>query len=140
MISGIVLDAPVCCGGPVFRAGHVDSSSLFHTHAAETMSANVCNCTTAWRLVRKNSLLVHLLADIFPWLFDISVCERGVYERMAMRIPDSWQHVLAGEIDKPYFKKLEMFVEEERRTQTVFPPEDDVFNALKFTPYDRVNV
>ncbi|HEX8033854.1 MAG TPA: uracil-DNA glycosylase [Ktedonobacterales bacterium] len=59
---------------------------------------------------------------------------------MAMRIPDSWQQVLAGEIDKPYFKKLEMFVEEERRTHTVFPPEDDVFNALKFTPYDRVNV
>ncbi len=57
-----------------------------------------------------------------------------------MRIPDSWQHVLAGEIDKAYFKRLETFVEEERRAQTIFPPEDDVFNALKCTPYERVNV
>ncbi len=57
-----------------------------------------------------------------------------------MRIPDSWQHVLAGEIDKPYFKRLETFVDEERRGQTIFPPEDDVFNALKSTPYERVNV
>lgn len=59
---------------------------------------------------------------------------------MAMHIPDSWQHVLAGEIDKPYFKTLETFVEEERRTQTIFPPENDVFNALTSTPYERVNV
>ncbi len=59
---------------------------------------------------------------------------------MAMQVPNSWQHVLAGELDKPYFKKLEAFVDEERRTQTVFPPEDDVFNALKFTPYDKVTV
>lgn len=57
-----------------------------------------------------------------------------------MHIPDSWQHVLAGEIDKPYFKTLETFVEEERRTQTIFPPENDVFNALTSTPYERVNV
>lgn len=57
-----------------------------------------------------------------------------------MHIPDGWQHVLAGEIDKPYFKTLETFVEEERRTQTIFPPENDVFNALTSTPYERVNV
>ena len=59
---------------------------------------------------------------------------------MAMQVPTSWQHVLADELDKPYFKKLEAFVAEERRTQTVFPPEDDVFNALKYTPYDKVTV
>ena len=29
---------------------------------------------------------------------------------------------------------------EERRTHTVFPPEPDVFNALKLTPYARTNV
>ena len=59
---------------------------------------------------------------------------------MAMQIPESWQHVLAGEIDKPYFKKLETFVDEERRAQTIFPPEEDVFNALAFTAYEGVNV
>lgn len=66
--------------------------------------------------------------------------QTGANEYMAMHIPDGWQHVLAGEIDKPYFKTLETFVEEERRTQTIFPPENDVFNALTSTPYERVNV
>ncbi len=57
-----------------------------------------------------------------------------------MELPESWQAVLADELEKPYFKKLAEFVDEERRTQQVFPPEDDVFNALKYTPYDQVNV
>jgi uracil-DNA glycosylase len=59
---------------------------------------------------------------------------------MKISLPESWQAVLADELEKPYFKKLAEFVDEERRTQTVFPPEDDVFNALKYTPYDQVNV
>ncbi|MEO5929104.1 MAG: uracil-DNA glycosylase [Candidatus Kapaibacterium sp.] len=55
-------------------------------------------------------------------------------------IPASWRKTLAGEMEEPYFKKLEEFVDEQRRESTVFPPEKDVFSALKITPYDRVNV
>lgn len=59
---------------------------------------------------------------------------------MKIELPESWHAALADELEKPYFKKLAEFVDEERRTQQVFPPEDDVFNALKYTPYDQVNV
>ena len=54
-------------------------------------------------------------------------------------IPDSWR-VLESEREQPYFQKLEAFVDEERRTQTVFPPEDEVFSALELTPLNEVRV
>lgn len=59
---------------------------------------------------------------------------------MKLPLPDGWQPLLADELEKPYFKKLQAFVDEERRTQTVFPPEDEVFSALETTPYEHVNV
>ncbi|MBV9774673.1 MAG: uracil-DNA glycosylase [Gemmatimonadetes bacterium] len=59
---------------------------------------------------------------------------------MKLPLPGSWQTLLADELEKPYFPKLRAFVDEERRTHTVYPPEDDVFNALKLTPYERASV
>ncbi len=59
---------------------------------------------------------------------------------MLVDIPDSWLGFVGDELHKPYFAKLEQFVDEERKAYTVFPPEQDVFNALKYTPYERVNV
>lgn len=59
---------------------------------------------------------------------------------MQVQLPESWQRVIGGEVEKPYFKKLAAFVDEERRNYAVFPPENDVFNAFKHTPYDQVNV
>jgi endonuclease-3 len=56
------------------------------------------------------------------------------------QLPPSWQAVMAGEFQKPYFQKLQEFVAAERQTHTVFPPEEDVFNAFKFTPYEQVKV
>ncbi len=35
---------------------------------------------------------------------------------------------------------LEAFLEVERATQTVFPPESEVFSALELTPFDQVRV
>lgn len=59
---------------------------------------------------------------------------------MKIKLPSSWQKVIGEEFDKPYFQELMEFVDEERDKHTVFPPEEDVFNALKLTPYDEVNV
>jgi uracil-DNA glycosylase len=59
---------------------------------------------------------------------------------LASQIPEDWRKVLAAEFDKPYFKELEKFVAAERKGHTVFPPEPDVFNALKSTPFDQVKV
>ena len=56
------------------------------------------------------------------------------------RIPADWREVLADEFRQPYFKALEEFVAEERAHSTVYPPEEDVFNALRYTPYENVKV
>ncbi len=59
---------------------------------------------------------------------------------MAMEIPDGWRDQLVDEFSKPYFKQLEQFLATERATYTIFPPEEDVFNALKLTSYDQTRV
>ena len=59
---------------------------------------------------------------------------------MDINIPASWQALLAAEFEKPYFQKLQQFVDEERQNYSVFPPEQDVFSALNLTPYEYANV
>ncbi|WP_036218351.1 uracil-DNA glycosylase [Calidithermus chliarophilus] len=56
------------------------------------------------------------------------------------QIPPPWKPVLREEFDKPYMDKLEAFLEAERAQHQVFPPQEDVFNALRYTPYDEVRV
>ena len=56
------------------------------------------------------------------------------------QLPEDWKIRLSGEIEKPYFRDLKTFVDTERASQEIFPPEKDVFNALKSTPYDDVKV
>src|SRR5262249_426518 len=55
-------------------------------------------------------------------------------------VPPDWHKILADEFTKPYFAELAEFVAEERKKHTVYPPENDVFNALKLTPFDKVKV
>lgn len=55
-------------------------------------------------------------------------------------IPSSWQPVLAEEIKKPYFQKLQNFLTEARQTETIFPAESDIFSAFELTAYENVNV
>ncbi len=59
---------------------------------------------------------------------------------MRQKLPPSWQAVVGGELDKPYFHKLREFLEHERAHHQVYPPADKVFSALELTPYDRVSV
>lgn len=59
---------------------------------------------------------------------------------MKIELPASWQVQLGSEIQKLYFQKLQEFVDAERKTHTVFPPEEEVFAALQATPYENVNV
>jgi uracil-DNA glycosylase len=55
-------------------------------------------------------------------------------------IPTSWRPQLADEIDKPYFRQLEKFVDGEQQKQVIYPPADKIFAALKLTPYQDVKV
>ena len=59
---------------------------------------------------------------------------------MTPAIPAGWRAVLADEIKKPYYPKLRRFLQKERQKFTVFPPEKEVFAALRLTPYKKVRV
>ena len=56
------------------------------------------------------------------------------------RLPESWQAHMAAEFDKPYMATLQRFLDEEYKTQTVYPPLDEVFTALSLTAYEDVRV
>ena len=57
-----------------------------------------------------------------------------------MPIPESWLPLVGAEQEKPYYQELYRFVGEERRKYAVYPPGNDVFNALRYTSYDQVRV
>ncbi len=51
-----------------------------------------------------------------------------------------WNPVLRDQFELPYWAELQQFVADERRAHPVYPPTDDVFNALHLTPYRDVKV
>ena len=55
------------------------------------------------------------------------------------QLPKSWC-CLQSEVEQPYFRELMQFVDEQRKTQTVLPPQEQVFAALDATPYEKVKV
>ena len=55
-------------------------------------------------------------------------------------IGNEWDDVLAQEFEAEYYKKLENFLNEEYSNKTIYPPREDIFNALKFTPPKNVRV
>ena len=57
-----------------------------------------------------------------------------------MLIDNDWLLELSGEFKKDYYKKLYDFVKNEYENHVVYPPADDIFNALHLTPLDKVKV
>jgi uracil-DNA glycosylase len=55
-------------------------------------------------------------------------------------IPASWRAKVGGEVEKPYFRRLEEFVARERKEFDVYPAEADTFRALELTPFRKANV
>lgn len=52
-----------------------------------------------------------------------------------------WSDLLAMEKEKPYFQAILNFIKEERRQgKIIYPPQKDIFNAIKLTPYEKVKV
>ena len=54
-------------------------------------------------------------------------------------MPD-WKDVLAEEWDKPYFKQLQSFLDEEYTSQTIYPARSEIGSAFKITAYENVKV
>jgi uracil-DNA glycosylase len=58
-----------------------------------------------------------------------------------MKMEESWRRVLEDEMNLPYFKELERFVEGERLLGThIYPPDSFVYQAFFHTPFDKVKV
>lgn len=59
---------------------------------------------------------------------------------MKVTIEPSWKQVLKDEFEKPYFKELITFVENEYDIHTCFPTYNKVFSAFDHTPFNEVKV
>ena len=55
-------------------------------------------------------------------------------------INKKWDIVLKDEMKQDYFKNLGIFIKNEYKTKQVFPPYENIFDALRFTDYDNVKV
>ena len=55
-------------------------------------------------------------------------------------ITNDWLPALKMEFSKDYYKKLFEFVKDEYSKTVVYPPSDDIFNALHYTPLSEVKV
>lgn len=55
-------------------------------------------------------------------------------------ITNDWLPALQGEFGKEYYRDLFAFVKEEYSRTVVYPPADDIFNALHLTPLSEVKV
>lgn len=55
-------------------------------------------------------------------------------------ISGEWYEALKDEFKKSYYRQLFDTVNEEYKTNTVFPPAEDLFNAFHYTPLSQVKV
>lgn len=53
---------------------------------------------------------------------------------------NDWDLILQEETDKPYFRELLEWIDEEYRRHTVYPPKHEIFRALQETPYQSTKV
>ena len=56
------------------------------------------------------------------------------------KIGNDWDIMLQDEFDRPYFKRLENFLTEERARYEIYPPQGDVFNALRYSSFQDTKV
>ena len=58
-----------------------------------------------------------------------------------MKLERSWYEILKEEIQKPYIQELKNFLSLEKAKKCeVYPPEEQVFNAFRYTPFAQVKV
>ncbi|MFB7138343.1 uracil-DNA glycosylase [Gottfriedia sp. NPDC056225] len=57
-----------------------------------------------------------------------------------LQLSSQWREKLKLEFDKPYFKDLMRFLEEEYKNQTIYPEKDHLFQALNECSYEDCKV
>ncbi|MBQ2245826.1 MAG: uracil-DNA glycosylase [Selenomonadales bacterium] len=53
---------------------------------------------------------------------------------------NDWAPLLEAEMQKDYYQKLRTILIKEYKTRTIYPDMYDIFNAMHYTPYDKVKV
>jgi len=59
---------------------------------------------------------------------------------MSVKIEPSWHERLQEEFEQPYFQALTLFVKEEVKQHTIYPPGKLIFNAFEKCPFEQVKV
>lgn len=57
-----------------------------------------------------------------------------------VKFNNSWDQILEGEFDKPYYLALREFLKEEYQHQIVYPPAQDLYSAMRVTSYEDTKV
>ncbi|HEW98567.1 MAG: uracil-DNA glycosylase [Candidatus Parabeggiatoa sp. nov. 3] len=57
-----------------------------------------------------------------------------------IQLPPTWEDKLASEYDKPYFQKLIAFLNDELKTQTIYPPNPLILNAFECCAFEEIKV
>ncbi len=55
-------------------------------------------------------------------------------------IGNTWDEILSKEYNEEYFKDLIDFIKKEYKEKTIYPKQNEVFNAFRYTDYDKVKV
>ena len=55
-----------------------------------------------------------------------------------VNIGNEWDELLSDEFQKDYYVQLRQFLISEYNSRKIYPPMNDIFNALKATPYNSV--
>ncbi|WP_213818368.1 uracil-DNA glycosylase [Garciella nitratireducens] len=55
-------------------------------------------------------------------------------------LKNDWKELLQEEFKKDYYLKIREFLKREYKTKTIYPDMYDIFNALHYTPYQKVKV
>ncbi|MDP6652385.1 MAG: hypothetical protein QGF90_09825, partial [Gammaproteobacteria bacterium] len=71
----------------------------------------------------------------------MTTIERSSGEARPIKLDVSWRQVLGAEFDADYMGKLRQFLLNEKASgKRVFPPGDEIFNALNTTAFDNTKV
>ena len=57
-----------------------------------------------------------------------------------VNIGNDWDNILKDEWEKPYYLNLRGFLKTEYEGRTIYPPMNDIFNALKYTSFEDTKV
>lgn len=55
-----------------------------------------------------------------------------------VHLGNDWDEILQNEWKMPYYLTLRQFLKNEYATQTVYPEMHNIFNALRYTPFEKI--